>query len=65
MTEDRHARQMAFPPLGAAGQARLREARVLVAGCGGLGAEVAELLARAGVGLLRLVDRDVVEWTKV
>ncbi|HRY42559.1 MAG TPA: ThiF family adenylyltransferase [Thermoanaerobaculia bacterium] len=59
--DDRYSRQVLFRPLGAEGQARLRAARVLVAGCGGLGAESASLLARAGVGFLRIVDRDVVE----
>ena len=59
--DDRYSRQILFPPFGAEGQARLRAARVLVAGCGGLGAESAGLLARAGVGFLRVVDRDVVE----
>src|SRR5512142_2514799 len=59
--DDRYSRQLLFRPLGEAGQARIRAARVLVAGCGGLGAESASLLARAGVGSLRIVDRDVVE----
>lgn len=58
---DRYSRQVLFRPFGAEGQARVRAARVLVAGCGGLGAEAASLLARAGVGFLRIVDRDVVE----
>lgn len=59
--EGRYSRQVRFAPLGAEGQERLRTARVLLLGCGGLGAETANLLARAGVGFLRLVDRDVVE----
>jgi len=60
-SENRYSRQIFFAPVGAAGQARLRAAGVLVAGCGGLGAEAASLLARAGIGRLRIVDRDVVE----
>lgn len=59
--DDRYSRQTLFRPFGPEGQARLKAARVLVAGCGGLGAEAASLLARAGVGFLRVVDRDVVE----
>lgn len=59
--DDRYSRQVLFRPLGEEGQARLGASRVLVAGCGGLGAESASLLARAGVGRLRIVDRDVVE----
>src|SRR5690606_7748463 len=46
-------------------QARLRAARVLLIGCGALGTHVADLLVRGGVGLLRLVDRDLVEWSNL
>jgi adenylyltransferase/sulfurtransferase len=59
--DDRYSRQVRFVAIGPEGQARIRAARVLVAGCGGLGTVSAGLLARAGVGLLRIVDRDVVE----
>ena len=54
-----------FVGIGPAGQGRLRDATVLLAGCGGLGAESASLLARAGVGRLRIVDRDVVDLTNL
>jgi molybdopterin/thiamine biosynthesis adenylyltransferase len=57
----RYSRQTRFPPIGEAGQARLRAARVLVLGVGALGSVIAEQLCRAGVGRLRLVDRDFVE----
>ena len=50
--EVRYSRQVRFAPIGPEGQARLRAARVLLLGCGGLGAETANLLARAGVGFL-------------
>ena len=59
--ESRYSRQIRFPPLGAEGQRRLAEARVAVVGLGALGSVQAELLARAGIGTLRLIDRDFVE----
>ncbi len=60
-TPSRYSRQERFAPLGVEGQQRLATARVLVCGCGALGSMIAERLARAGVGYLRLVDRDWVE----
>jgi molybdopterin/thiamine biosynthesis adenylyltransferase len=57
----RFDRQVRFAPLGRSGQANLVSARVLVVGCGALGGVLAEILFRAGVGELVLVDRDVVE----
>lgn len=58
---DRYSRQTRFAPLGPEGQATLAAARVAVLGCGALGAASAMTLARAGVGFLRLIDRDVPE----
>ena len=58
---DRYSRQTRFPPLGVAGQAKLAAARVAILGCGALGSAAAIALVRAGVGFLRLVDRDVPE----
>ncbi len=57
----RYARQVVFPPVGEEGQRRLLGSTVLIAGCGALGSGIAELLARAGVGTLRLADRDYLE----
>lgn len=57
----RYARQMRFAPLGRAGQEKLLASRALVVGCGALGAVIANTLARAGVGHLRIVDRDFLE----
>jgi len=61
----RYTRQMAFPPLGRQGQEKLRSGRVLLAGVGGLGSWTAELLTRAGVGFLRVVDADTVEISNI
>ena len=58
---ERYSRQILFDGIGAAGQARLRAAEVLIVGCGALGSAQSEALARAGVGRLRIVDRDFVE----
>ena len=57
----RYDRQMILPDVGRAGQEQLLRSRVAVAGCGALGSFAASLLARAGVGYLRLIDRDFVE----
>jgi adenylyltransferase/sulfurtransferase len=58
---ERYSRQVLFEGIGEQGQRRLLESQAVVIGCGALGAMHAETLARAGVGRLRLVDRDVVE----
>jgi adenylyltransferase/sulfurtransferase len=57
----RYSRQVLFPPIGIGGQARLLGRRVAIVGCGALGTALAEMMCRAGVGHLRLIDRDVVE----
>ncbi|HYP30197.1 MAG TPA: ThiF family adenylyltransferase [Blastocatellia bacterium] len=59
--DERYSRQILFEGIGAAGQAALAASRVVIIGCGALGAVQAETLARAGVGALVLVDRDFVE----
>ena len=59
--EERYSRQILFSGIGARGQQRLAEARVAIVGCGATGSTLAGLLARAGVGTLRIIDRDYVE----
>ncbi|MBI3184410.1 MAG: HesA/MoeB/ThiF family protein [Myxococcales bacterium] len=61
----RHARQLQMPEIGQEGQERIRASRVLVIGCGGLGAPVVQYLAAAGPGSLTLVDDDIVEVTNL
>jgi adenylyltransferase/sulfurtransferase len=59
--EQRYERQMLFRPIGQEGQERLKESSVVIAGVGALGTVCANMLTRAGVGHLRLVDHDRVE----
>ena len=61
MINERYSRQILFSGIGAEGQRHLLDARALIIGCGALGSAQAEALARAGVGHLRIVDRDFVE----
>lgn len=58
---DRYSRQERFEGIGPQGQKKLQEARVAIVGLGALGSVSANELARAGVGFLRLIDRDYVE----
>ncbi len=62
---ERYSRQILFKSIGRDGQEKLLASRVLLVGCGALGASHAEMLARAGVGFLRIVDRDFVEFTNL
>jgi molybdopterin/thiamine biosynthesis adenylyltransferase len=58
---ERYSRQILFAEIGEAGQQRLLESSAVLVGCGALGTALANLLVRAGVGRLRIVDRDFVE----
>ena len=58
---DRYSRQILFRGIGVEGQQKLATARVALVGCGATGSALAGLLARAGVGTLRIIDRDYVE----
>lgn len=57
----RYTRQELFAGIGPEGQARIRASRAAVVGCGALGSSLAEMLVRAGVASLRVIDRDFVE----
>lgn len=59
---DRYSRQIIFPGIGRAGQAKLAKSTVVIIGCGALGTVAAASLARAGIGRLRIVDRDFIEY---
>src|SRR5215211_4302792 len=58
---DRYSRQVRFAGLGEEGQRRLMSSRVTLCGCGALGTVLANSLVRAGVGHVRVVDRDFIE----
>ena len=64
-SSNRYARQIQFHPIGENGQAGIRSSKIAILGCGALGTVAAEILARAGVGQLWLIDRDVVEWSNL
>jgi molybdopterin-synthase adenylyltransferase len=59
--EPRYSRQVLFPGIGAEGQRRLAASRIAIVGCGATGSALATLLGRAGVGTIRIIDRDYVE----
>jgi len=58
---DKYSRQVLFSGIGEDGQARLLDSRAVIVGCGAIGAAAANLLARAGIGRIRIIDRDFVE----
>src|SRR4029077_9087575 len=57
--------QILFRGIGVEGQQKLAEARVAIVGCGATGSALAGLLARAGVGTIRIIDRDYVEYSNL
>jgi molybdopterin/thiamine biosynthesis adenylyltransferase len=60
-SEDRYSRQVLFSGIGAAGQRKLKASQIAVVGCGATGSALVSLLARAGAGTIRIIDRDYVE----
>jgi len=59
--DERYSRQVLFRGIGAAGQQKLAAGRLAIVGCGATGTALASLLARGGVGTIRIIDRDYVE----
>ncbi len=59
---DRYSRQTMFPGIGEEGQAKLLSSSVVIIGCGALGSNIATFLVRAGVGKIKIVDRDFIEY---
>src|SRR5271170_3239773 len=59
--QEKYSRQMLFAGIGEEGQQRLLASSAVVVGCGAIGAATAGLLVRAGVGRIRILDRDFVE----
>jgi molybdopterin/thiamine biosynthesis adenylyltransferase len=59
---NRYSRQIIFPPIGEKGQERIGRSSVVVIGCGALGTVICSALARAGVGKLKIIDRDFIEY---
>jgi molybdopterin/thiamine biosynthesis adenylyltransferase len=63
--DGRYSRQERFARIGLEGQQRISGSRIAIVGCGALGSAQAELLARAGAGYLRIIDRDYVEFSNL
>lgn len=61
LNDDRYAKQILFRPIGAEGQEKISQSTVAVIGVGALGTVISSHLCRAGVGRLKLIDRDFVE----
>src|SRR5215470_9760194 len=59
--QEKYSRQMLFAGIGPEGQRRLLASRATIVGCGAIGAAAANLLVRAGVGAVTIIDRDFVE----
>lgn len=64
-SSERYSRQILFSRIGSDGQKTLSGARAVIIGCGALGSAQAEAMARAGIGTLRIVDRDFVEFSNL
>src|SRR6266404_8297964 len=58
---ERYSRQIRFPGIMEAGQRKLLASRVTLCGCGALGTVLANVMVRAGVGFVRVIDRDFIE----
>jgi molybdopterin-synthase adenylyltransferase len=59
---DRYSRQTLFPGIGKTGQHKLDNSSVVIIGCGALGTVIATILARAGIGKIKIIDRDFIEY---
>src|ERR1700724_2769257 len=59
--DERYSRQVLFREIGAEGQRKLAASHIAIVGCGATGSALASLLARAGVGTIRIIDRDYIE----
>ncbi|MFC7062101.1 ThiF family adenylyltransferase [Halobacillus seohaensis] len=62
---ERYSRQELFTPIGSSGQALLAEKHVFIVGAGALGSSNAEMLTRAGVGKITIIDRDYIDWSNL
>ncbi|KIL52058.1 MoeB/ThiF family adenylyltransferase [Jeotgalibacillus soli] len=62
---ERYSRQVLFQPIGTKGQNLIRQKHVMIIGLGALGSSIAEMLTRAGIGQLTMIDRDYVDWSNL